>query len=71
MPSLAEQSAKPVDLKTDAAVWGQTIIEVVRPWGSDGRVPDQRLLALSFTLLRLRNNYKDPGWVRAYAQFAR
>jgi hypothetical protein len=69
--ALANLKRSAADLRGEAAVWGQTIIEVVRPWGSQGRVPDQRLLALSFTLQRLKDNYKDPTWVRQYTQFGR
>ena len=69
--ALAARGGKPADVRSEAALWGQVIVEVVRPWSSHGRVPDQRLLAMSFALQRLRDNYKDPAWVRVYAQSAR
>jgi hypothetical protein len=70
-PSLADRSGKPSDPKIEAAVWGQTIVEVVRPWGTRGRLPDYRLYSLSFTLERLKDNYDAVPWVRAYSQFLR
>jgi hypothetical protein len=56
------------DLRADAAVWGRAILEIVRPWSKLGRVPDQRLMALSFKLQELRDNLESPNWIAAYAQ---
>jgi len=57
--------------REEAAAFGKTIIQIVRPWAQQGRVPDPTLLKISEQLASLNDNYADPRWVMAFINYVR
>jgi hypothetical protein len=54
----------------EAATWGKTILEVVRPWQKRGRVPDEWLRLLSTALEGERDEYDSRGWFERFLQYS-
>jgi hypothetical protein len=68
-PLRANQPWNAAGMQEEAAAWGKTIIEIVRPWAKQGRVPEQAMLKNSEELAKLKDDYHDPRWVLAFANY--
>jgi len=57
--------------KEEAAAFGKTIIEIVRPWAKQGRMPDKALVGTAEQLAKLNDNYRDPRWIMAFINYGK
>ena len=57
------------DVREEASAFGKTILEIVRPWAAQGRIPERDLLRLSAQLKSVGDDYKDPRWVLAFKDY--
>lgn len=58
-----------VGMREEAAAYGKTIVQVIRPWVKLGRSLDPAMLALSAELAKVNDNYRDPRWVLAFSEY--
>lgn len=54
----------------EAAAFGITIIEIIRPMESQGRRPFPELIASSEELRKVGDDYRRPGWIEAFRHYA-
>ncbi|MEO8065471.1 MAG: hypothetical protein ABI643_01280 [Candidatus Doudnabacteria bacterium] len=56
-------------MREEAAAWGQTILEIIRPWNQQGRALEPSLMKLSEQLAEVKDDYKDARWVLTFSNY--
>jgi hypothetical protein len=57
--------------RQEAAAFGKTILQVVRPWLARGRHVDQTWVVRSKLLARCGDDYADPRWIDSFRRYMR
>jgi hypothetical protein len=56
----------PLEMKDEAAAWGKTILEIVRPWIAQGKRLPENFRHNSEQLKLVKDDYSDPRWVLVF-----